>query len=472
MRTLVVVLLSATLAQGASIDVLRAANPPHFRPGHTLAPLSRWGWSLPFDVRVELCERWGYALEFGGYVGDAQLKALDQPDSVEARLVALTNKDPKRYPLAVLTQHSFGKDVPDTAWAHDADGKLPGGQRIWSPAAPESIFMRAGEQWAAPLRALRRRVPLALVLNGGEYGTSVYGFGGRAWDADPQVRAARGDRGWLEYLSSAKARQEEPIAAAFRQAVPDRLLYVFYTCSVCPHRNRYNTWWHWAYDYEPLRGISDIASAEVYYKSFNDGWVGQNDLLTMFLNSVGGQLAFGDKLAYNWLCAGWRQDKKRDADVISDPERYMGFLKCVYTTGQIGAVAGYFSVPKEDDPNWLWQMTELSHAHALFSWLEDYLRQGDLLPGPDRHRFSQDQPAYEFPTGDKEARVLARKLAKQAKWLVTAWAAAGDAREVSVTVPELGTIKVLARPGGSVYRAQVGRLELVDTDALEPTKSM
>ena len=49
-------------------EYLAAQEAPDFREGHTLPPLTRYGWTLAFDARVELARRWGYALEFGGYV--------------------------------------------------------------------------------------------------------------------------------------------------------------------------------------------------------------------------------------------------------------------------------------------------------------------------------------------------------------------------------------------------------------------
>jgi hypothetical protein len=48
---------------------------PHFREGHALPPLTRYCWTLPLDARAELAERWGYALEFGGYVSGRRLRA-------------------------------------------------------------------------------------------------------------------------------------------------------------------------------------------------------------------------------------------------------------------------------------------------------------------------------------------------------------------------------------------------------------
>jgi hypothetical protein len=112
----------------------------------------------------------------------------------------------------------------------------------------------------------------------------------------------------------------------------------------------------------------------------------------------------------------------------------------------------------------------LGRAHALFSHLEDFLRNGDLLPGPRKHRWSEDQPAYELPTGDSEARVLARRHRAKREWLVTAWAAGGDDRDVTVAIPDLGAVTLRARACASVYRAsQVDgqpRLEMMDRDGM------
>ncbi len=171
---------------------------------------------------------------------------------------------------------------------------------------------------------------------------------------------------------------------------------------------------------------------------------------------------------------------------FGDIERYFGYLKCYYTAGMIGGVAGYFAYPKggfgADDvgtepPHWLRQMTALARVHALFSHLEDYIRKGKLLPGPNRHVWSKDQPAYEFPTGDETARVLARKRTARDEWLITAWAAGGEARQVTVTLPTIGKLTLQVRPAGSVYRAiraedGTPTFTLVDKDATRPTAGM
>src|SRR3954464_10148349 len=112
---LVLWVLTPTRSPAAPVDEITpaqwlAAQPkPVFRPGHTLPPLTRWGWILPLDARIELAEHWGYTLEFGGYVTDAVVdRALNVQVSDEARVLALVARDPRRYPLCVI----LSRDLP------------------------------------------------------------------------------------------------------------------------------------------------------------------------------------------------------------------------------------------------------------------------------------------------------------------------------------------------------------------------
>jgi hypothetical protein len=171
-----------------------------------------------------------------------------------------------------------------------------------------------------------------------------------------------------------------------------------------------------------------------------------------------------------------------EAPRLGRQDLYAGFLKCLYTAGMLGGNAGYYAYPKggfavrfpgEAPPHWLRQMVTFAHVHALFSHHEALLRESDLLPGPAPHVWSTDQPAFEFPTGVPGVRVLVRKHAASPLWLATAWAAEGQASEVEADVPELGRVKLVARPEGSVYRVtlQDGRpsLELLDVSGTMPT---
>lgn len=458
---------------------LKVQPKPKFRPDHTLSPLTRFGWTLPFDARVELTENWGYALEFGGYADDKAVeKALADPESDGAKLMALCASDPKRYPLAVICSRQLPDGASPDIWTRDANGKFLDGKAqsldgtewhpklrtIYSPESPDAFWRQAGELRAEPLRRIRAKCPIAIVLNGGEYGVNVLGFAQKVWEQDPRIVKAKGDRPWFDYLSERKAHGELLIAESVRKAVPDRTHYVFYTCGGGTHRNVIPHWRQWCHGWEWMKNVSDLPNNECYYRHFNDGWAGKQDMLTLCLNATAREIADGRPLSYNWLCAGWTRAKFADDRGLGDIERWTGFLKCYYTAGMIGANAGYYELPKggfgisfdpNSPPHWLCQLVCVAHVHALFSHLEDFLREGDLLPGPDKHRISKDLPACEFPTGDDTVRVLARKHRQRAEWLITTWAAGGDARDTTVTIPELGKITLRARPNGAVYRVTV-----------------
>ena len=476
---------------------LKRQPKPRFRPGHTLPPLTRYGWTLPFDTRVEFAGNWGYCLGFGGYVTEEVAARLDDPGSTESKLCALAAADPERYALSVICSRRLPEpgDVPVETWTRDADGNLLNGEAksqdgtkwhegmkpIYSPEAPDSVWQQAGRYRAGPIAKVREKAPIAIVLNGGEYGLGVLGFTKKVWEKDPAILAAKGDRGWYEYISAQKARQELIIADAVRGAVPDRQLYIYYHTSGGTHRNRWPGWKQWSWGYEWMKPISDLASISAYYKHFNTGWTGPRDILTTVLNARGREIELGQPLSYNWLCAGWPRGEEGERG-LGDIDRYMGFLKCYYGAGMLGGNAGYYAYPKggfgkefepDQPPHWLLQMVALARVHALFSHLEPFLRAGDLLPGVGKHVWSKEQPAFEFPSGDDTVRIVARRMRDADEWLIAAWAAAGEDRIVTVSVAGAGELHLNARPAGSVYRVtregDAVRTRLLDPEPLLPT---
>lgn len=481
----------STAAAGATGDIspaewLKRQSRPVFRSGHTLPPLTRYGWTLDFDTNVELAEHWGYCLDFtGGYADSTAVdRALSNPDEPPAKVLALAARDPQRYRLSVICSREMPKndEVPPETWTRDAAGNLlnrqarsmdgtawtPGMAPVYSPATPDSVWEEAGRLRAEPLRRIRERCPIAVVLNGGEYGLGVPGFAAKVWELDPAIVKAKGDKSWADYASERKARAELIIADAVRKAVPDRELYIYYTTGGCEHRNRFAGWKDWGPCFEDIKPVSDLASSQMYYRFMNDGWMfstARGDALTQTLNAVGREIACGQPLSYNWLSGGWPQDKEqKDNGTVSDIATYQGFLKCYYTAGMVGGNAGYYVFPPggfakrfaaDAPPVWLVQMTALARVHAQFSHLEHYIRDGNLLPGPDSHVWSKDLPAHEFPTGDKGLRVLARRLKDHPRWLVVAWAADGKDRDVTVTIPELGELPLSARSDGALYEVSL-----------------
>lgn len=478
---------ASTAAHGEDITPAQwlASQPkPAFKAGHTLPRLTRYAYQVPIDVTKELTENWGYALQLHeGYLDQQVVDRLDDPSSREAQIAALTLSDPVKYPLFITTSRRMPGvgEVDDSAWTHNASGQLltgslsspdgtpwsPGEEPLYSSEAPDSVWALAGEYRAAPLRALVARVPVNMVLNGGEYGMGFVGVGdgaGTIWGLDPSHNAAVASSIWgggrNGHCSAKSANAQRIIADAIRAAAPQRSLYVFYTAGGRTLRNHY-----WGQDFyggywEHGSGINDIPSNETYYKSFNSGFTGGEDVLTMALNAASLEIASGNPLSYNWLTGGW--ERGDPATFQADITRWTGFLKCYATAGMIGGNLGAYgdnnatlsaSFPSNAPSYYLRDLIALSHVQALFSQIESLLRNSDLLPGPMKHAISITEPAYEFPTGDATARVLARKHRTQATWLITAWAADGADRHVRVAIPELGQLTVEARSCGSVYTA-------------------
>jgi hypothetical protein len=104
------------------------------------------------------------------------------------------------------------------------------------------------------------------------------------------------------------------------------------------------------------------------------------------------------------------------------------------------------------------------------------LRNSQLLPGPNKHAWNQGQPAYEFPTGHPNTRVLVllvRRAKDAQRWLIGAWAADGLQREVTISVPDLGEYRIAARAAGTIQlvdlEAAQRTVRWVDEDAMTPS---
>lgn len=507
-------------AQGKVLptDYIASAEPkPFFKPGHTLPPLTRFGWVSPFPARKLFAQDWGYAVEFSGYTSESAVDRLDNPFSDEAKSVALVNSDPAKYKLAVICDRYTPGTWSSEIWCKDADGKLldskarsmdgtewsPGMKTTYRLTTPEDYWMELGRGRAKPLERLRQHVPISIVLNGGEYGLGVWGFSGKVWQADPRDAKFLADQkargiGNREAAHLQKIRSEELIAGEVKRAVPDRLLYIYYVLGGSPAKGTIPDWNEWGGLYRDARGkFSDLPSNEHYVgpQSFNTGFTGKQDLLSKSLNAIGEQIALGDTLAYSWF---WLDETK----VTPDYRRYRGLLKCFYVTGVIGGNAGTYNTPDfnspfdpKNPPNWIVQQMELGKVHALFSHLEDYIRHGDLVDdGLFKATWWPTQPSYELlPEEIKDGstqkmadgkmvstlvpgrpfRVVARKHRNKQEWLVAAWGADGQNHEATVNIPGAGRIKLEARTGGSTYIVRLeggsARAHLMDPDEEDPS---
>ena len=494
---------------------------PKFAASYNLPHLTRWGWPIPSNVVVQLAHDWGYTLDLGqdvGYTLGTQTslqQALTNTSSQTYAFIQMAKNDPAHYLLSVnLNQHKPAP-IPAGFWCTNSSGWFVDttGTNSWqyatntayqtqiSPEGDQTYWSNLTEYWIEPIRELRSNAPISIILNGGEYSIGPPAGGTPpaniiAWGQDPRVQAATNllwsvltndasGNPWPTYGSLRVSNEIQYAANAVRLAVPDRNLYIFYSTYVECVRTYPGTWddW-WGASSITIQNATDLPSYQSYYQGYTEFmWTGSYDLLTEYLNCVGFHLnannfSVPQPLNYSWVCAGWFNNTNFNSDI----PRYMGFLKCAYTGGMIGGVAGYFFLPTNGyatpfipssstnfwqcgAPDWLVQIMALAHVHALFSHLDSFLYNGDLLSGPQSHVLSLDQPAYEFTNTAAYAndRVLARKMRGTNLWLVTAWAADGITNNVTVTIPTIGNLTVTAVPSASVYQVTMNGTNVQQT---------
>jgi hypothetical protein len=486
-----------------------------FKPGHTLLPLTKYGWTLPWDLSVESATNWGYALDIGGsgLFGSGVTNDLNNTNSILYKGVVLATNYPNVFKLSVFTERWYS-NLSAAYWTTNGAGEFLNGAGVvqalaWSqysaenaapsPEAPQSDLDMQAEAVVQPLHAIAAAIAphkISMILNGGERGIGVYQQNVLGYSYDSRVAAARGTNWWYYYLSQRKSNE---LYATYSR-LPERDAYIWYFTYEKSRFNQPGYNWerdnaNWGWSSSNLLGVIDYSATFQY---FMDGgsytntvpvtWNNVSDMLTLQLNQVGYNMNYDSPLNYPWVSGGWNNS---NSNRLSDLDRYSGFLKCLYTAGALGVNAGYYifptgvtpsifghngftgSFPTDLPPHWLQQIAVTGRVHAQFSWLEDYIRNGALLPGNGNmtlspanvHAISRDQPSYEFTNTVKDAtcRVLARKHNDRDEWLVTAWAAYGDARDVTVDIPTLGEITVTAHPEANIYTATVaGGLKLLD----------
>lgn len=522
-------------ASSTPLDHIRSFARPALRTGNTLTPLATSTCGISDQLRIELTQHWGYGATISGI--DTGLDGM----------VPFLKNNPGKYPVvySIASIYRFYNNydnrdpgypvLPPETYVRDAAGNviLDGGNPVVSPLAPDASFQTIGATIGADMARRESIVGqgLSLVVNEGESGLWFPSERNPIdiWGRDPRVIAAMNARGldpnnirdWLKLNSEAKARQEriikESAYAALRLGRPTT--YSWYQEGFGKERGRWAGWpwynflWDRFFDAGGRPMVSDYSSPEFYYLFANSGFFGVRndtnqpyDILTTALREAGGMRTLGQQNMYPWVSQGWDNGDSRG---IADDDLYVGFLKELYTAGTVGAVAGYFTCEGPiynavrynnpigaDTPTMVRGFLNLARVHALFTYLEPFLRDGDLLTGDGDHVFNGDDittPAMEFnavgevdPPVDsyrpaswsvRKARVLARKMRNADRWLVTAWANAGEDRDIRVTVdPRLGQLTLHARKAGTVYIVELVngqvRQTLVDPDAMNPTRNL
>jgi len=506
-------------SQSTPLDHLKAASRPVFKKGNTLLPLTQAHCGLSKETYIELANYWGYGLP----IQSADLAQVAKANPGRYQLVAEVGEVYRFYDN-YDGRYSYLPKLPPNTWLRDKNGKiiLNGGRPIVSPAAPNEAFQIIGDYYGKLIGQLERTAgqPMNVINNQGESGLWLLLDNDPEvlFGQDPQVKADFNNSGlndWFAYISRNKARQEGVLKQKLFSNLQSTPGYFWYQEQYGTERGRWAGWPWYMFKYENFLDsnrkpiVSNYTAPEMYFNFHNSGWTGVEyntgvpwDALTQALNNISGAIGLGQKYTYPWISMGW---EGYAGQPISSPDTFMGMMKAYYTAGAVGSVGGYFvcSGPLWEalnynkpigatTPTLIRQLTIQGHAHALFSHLEEYLRKGDLLPGPKLHPYqswTNILPAMEFPAEGQTqqlqgrwgpvtvptARVLARKIVGEDRWLVTAWANVGNDRDVKVKIDnKLGTLTLRARKAGSVYVVKLvnglPQLTLIDSDAMNPTK--
>jgi hypothetical protein len=529
-------------ASATALDHLSNSLAPVHRQGHTLAPLAGM-IEHHFPMARQLADRWGFGLQVAVNPGFCEVNPGGDGGNLNQVLGAAVASN-GRYPLVVGMANilpGYGNSsanwvgsAPASVWLRDLAGNLlPNAERPrMSPVAPEAWVRGAARSHAECIGRITAAYPAALITSGGEYGVDVAGFAWCNLLIDPNVLAAAGfpvipggsdprdpscfqnpafsngvrDYGILRLLSRSKMRHERIIReevdarARWSSAGPQ---YSLYGDAFGPERNRWNGWSSWMFYVEDgitAGGVSTMGSPEFYFGYTNQGWSGRNslgdpqDIMTTMLNNAGGSIRAGRPLTYGWVSAGWG-----GGGPVADRERWMGFTKMLFTAGMVGAANGYFdytdayvnqvvrgAATGPTLPLWLWQYIDLGQAHGLFSYLDVYLRDGDLVRGSGNHPYrygGDDSPTVPWygltVTGNTNANgptayALARKRRGADRWIVATFANVGSSRDIQVQLPGAGSLTLLTRPAGAVYLVELNGAgqpvtRLIDTDPMQPT---
>lgn len=523
MRNLSTILLLCLLclnlrAQGTNYytpaQYLAMQPTPHFALGNHLPRLTVCGWPLPTDLLLRMTTNWDYCFDFN---------TINPAYSSVGKNIRIAAADTNNLPVCLHVTHSLPAywNIGDGMWCLNSAGQIVDSasnvwanvssnysKRVVSPEAPDSEWTNAAAHTAAEIATvISSNVNVAIVLNDGEYGLSVIGNAKKAWINDPRVQAAMATNGlsYARYCSVQKARQMGFVSAAIRAAVPNRQIYIWYATGAEQSKYiqpGYPTNWTdanaWGFASEYMNPKTDLPCFEDYYQGpqyFTNSYTNPfnvTDLLTKHLDAVGYDYAIGNSnLSYSYVCGGY---SIIDTNHLADIATYMGFLKCLYTAGMSGAVAGYFSYPTGTvasvfgengfagsfptniPPHWLLQVIALSRVHALFSYQDSFLNNSILLSGNGVHFMSRDQTSYEFTNSlaNKNIRTLARQATtgNTNRWLICCWAPFARETNVTVNIAALGAVNLIARPSGAVYLATPTTLTLQDTNGVLPTEWM
>ena len=392
---------------------------PNFAVGNHMHTLTTWAISPASNAVYELANNWGYAVPLclnfpyatPSVASNSAVRGTEQYGQIQ-----IVKSNPTKFKLSVLLDRTLPTNVPSGFWSTNSAGLfvdyysntwsaniLTNGTWVnsnnpnstdwksnypWmSPETPDTFMATRTEYEMKSLRMIQSNCPISIILNGGEYDLQDAGWGQPVWQQDARVQAQAvmtnafnypynatnvNGMSWCKYSSLKKAHTLGFLTSAIQQQLPNRELYIFYNTDneevrgYTPtdlHWMDFFSQWGWWSDY--MNTNTDLPSFEEYYGCVNDWTNTTTGLLTKYLNAVGYDINLGYKTNYSWVCGGWDNlNNEALTNQLSDIPTYTGFLKCLYTAGMNGAIAGYFANPPPTN-NGIWGRTRIYWCFSI-----------------------------------------------------------------------------------------------------------
>lgn len=479
-------------------EFLQQQTQPVFRLKHTLpflqcngfGSVDYTGQNEPVRGYLNMLEmaNWGYAFDldsnlFNPDEFDANKLIVDDPQSEVRKMIDLAKNDPDKYKLStVISRYGQTEKIPFSptecpeCYLRDANNQviISNNHPFMSPLISDEKLDLCSQKLVRMYQYIQNIAPISYATDYGEIGPFIPLFAKQNWFLDPNVGIDYGnvwtnDHDFNIYYSQKWSRFLKGLWQRFPSVLAQDGFVTAYTNDGGESRGR---WWGWE-EYNSLfeftKETTKYANGQSYYNLQNQGYNTvpggdyRPDMLSTFLYRRSTEIILGQPYGVEWTNGAC-------ASAETEYDRWTGFLKCIYVGGNLSSLAGFFGddwggnttlqqlyPPRFDPinpPFYIKQVMALSRVHAIFSWIEPFTRNSDLLIGNVNAQWWGNQnllAEFSNTAQDKGLRVMARKLKNDDKWLVIAWAMTGEDRLVEVTIPELGLIKLYARKAGTIY---------------------
>jgi len=432
-----------------------------FQPGITNAQAA----TNAVTIQTELAKNWNYFYLVAtgqGLFQDAYTAGANANPSFKLSAIILraqlngNNPELKRQDKTALhyLQNSSGQFL-------DQNGNVTS-TKIWRPTAPTSSYSADGQNVLSGFNYLFSQLSgsrtVDMVNENGELFPHITDA---AMAKDPEVVSAKNASG-LDYPSFFARKFAENETQSYRDIfmAHPRLQsgkFTEYAIDGQPV---------WRFKYSEARKVNSLINGQYYstpdfyprwpdnWRYWQTAWHGWQWIVESRVNEI----SVGDKLYSPFVAAGWSATEHENVR----PAQWLGLLKCLSASGAEFYYTGFFSLdaPWPDSKNWIWQAATPSYAQAITSYVEPFLRSGDLMNGdiPDKWESATPNAGYNFYTGRNNTLVVVRKMTGVAKYYITGTIQPlsnfgdGTPKEASVTIQLDGQpLTFQVRRQGSCY---------------------